>query len=55
MYFKNLSLKKYELKHKDNMKGILNDEKKTLTRKGGSGSNVVRATVEFLALMPKVG
>ena len=30
-------------------------KKKTLTKKGGSGSNVVRATVEFLALMPKVG
>ena len=33
MYFKNLSLKKYELKHKDNIKGILNDEKKNLDKK----------------------
>ena len=28
MYFKNLSLKKYELKNRDNIKGTLNGEKK---------------------------
>ena len=29
MYFKNLSLKKYELKNRDNIKGTLNGKKKT--------------------------
>lgn len=29
MYFKNLSLKKYELKNRDNIKGTLNGKKNT--------------------------
>ena len=51
MYFKNLSLKKYELKNRDNIKGTLNSKKKTRRE----AKVVVRATVQFLALMPKVG
>ena len=51
MYFKNLSLKKYELKNRDNIKGTLNGKKKTQRE----AKVVVRATVQFLALMPKVG
>lgn len=35
MYFKNLSLKKYELKNRDNTKGTLNGKKKNT--KGGKG------------------
>ena len=40
MYFKNLSLKKYELKNRDNIKGTLNGEKKKNTwgSKGGGES-----------------
>ena len=48
MYFKNLSLKKYELKNRDNIKGTLNGKKKKHTGKQ-------RAAVQFLALMAKVG
>lgn len=51
MYFKNLSLKKYELKNRDNIKGTLNGKKKTHRE----AKVVVRAAVHFLALMPKVG
>ena len=51
MYFKNLSLKKYELKNRDNIKGTLNGKKKTQRE----AKVVVRATVQFLALIPKVG
>ena len=40
MYFKNLSLKKYELKNRDNIKGTLSGEKKKNTwgSKGGGES-----------------
>ena len=39
MYFKNLSLKKYELKNRDNIKGTLNGKKKkTWESKGGGES-----------------
>ena len=51
MYFKNLSLKKYELKNRDNIKGTLIVKKNTHRE----AKVVVRATVQFLALMPKVG
>ena len=47
MYFKNLSLKKYELKNRDNIKGTLNGKKKNTGKQ--------RAAVQFLALMAKVG
>ena len=51
MYFKNLSLKKYELKNRDNIKGTLNGKKKTHRE----AKVVVRASVQLLALIPKVG
>ena len=38
MYFKNLSLKKYELKNRDNIKGTLNGKKNTQGSKGGGES-----------------
>ena len=54
MYFKNLSLKKYELKNRDNIKGTLNGKKKQ-KHTHREAKVVVRASVQFLALMPKVG
>lgn len=38
MYFKNLSLKKYELKNRDNIKGTLNGKKNTHREAKSCGS-----------------
>lgn len=39
MYFKNLSLKKYELKNRDNIKGTLNGKKKNTQGSKGGGES----------------